>query len=178
MKKIVPIIAFLAVLTLCLPLSVSAETITRVGVLDLSKIYSTYFRESQAVRELEELRESIQNEIQSQQEEIRRLEEEKIEAEDAGNEERALELDQEIFRKKRFLNDFVRIKNNQLQEKKQSLSRNSSFLDEVMKAIQYIAESEGYSVVLKSTDPDIIWWNQETDITDLVIEHLVTQSGQ
>ena len=57
-------IAALAVLILMLSGTVTfADQITRVGILDIEKVYSIYFRESQAVKELQQMRADVLREI-------------------------------------------------------------------------------------------------------------------
>ncbi len=157
---------------------VCAQRIPKFGVVDLSRIYSLYFRESQAVRELEDLRQRIQKEIDARTSEIQSLESRKLDAETSGNETLALQLDNQIYERKRYLNDYIRIKNAQLQEQRDALTESSGFLAEIVKGISYVAESEGYSAILKSSDADLVWWHKEVDITDKVIEYLVKQAGK
>jgi len=171
------IIACLVVFTVIASISAAGEQITKIAVVDLSRIYSSYFSESQAVRELENMRGNFQERIDSIKEEIQSLESEKLEAQNAGNEDRALRLDDQIFQKKQYLKEFVRIKNNQLQKQRQKLSESSDFLDEVLKQISYVSERNGYSLVLKASDQNLVWWNSEVDITDKVLERLLSRSN-
>ena len=56
-----------------------------------------------------------------------------------------------------------------LSAKESDLQLNSRFYSVLYKAIQYVAESEGYSLVLKTSDADLVWYHTEIDITDKVI---------
>jgi outer membrane protein len=169
-KKLLPA----ALLTAVLGISpVIGETITRVAVVDLARIFTQYFRESQAVRELERMNQRVEEEVEAIREEIRQLEEQKIEAENDGDEREALRLDNEIFRKKEYLREYVRVKGNQLSQMRQNLASNSSFYQEVVAEIQYVAENEGYSLVIRSDGrSELLWWTQEVDITELVLQRL------
>ncbi|MFP4362445.1 MAG: OmpH family outer membrane protein [Spirochaetia bacterium] len=151
------------------------DQITKVAVVDMSQIYSIYFRESQEVRELEEMRQEFQNELESIQEEIQTLEAERLEAESEGDEMEALELENEIFQKQEYLREFVRIRNAQLERQRQNLTQSTSFLNRIVNAIQYIAEREGYSLVLRSNDENLLWWNRDVDITDQVLSRLLQE---
>ena len=167
-------------LILCLVLGLAAaplfsEAITKVAVLDYSRILSAFYQDSRAVRELEEMKSQFQEEIDRIQGEISILEERKLNAENNGDNARALELDNQIFEKKKFLRDYVRVKNGQLTELNKSLSQNNTLVKEIIEEVEYVAESGGYSIVLKKSDPNLLWWNYEVDITEQVLQRLLTK---
>ncbi len=167
-------------LTLCivlglLTLPLFSETITKVAVLDYSRILSAFYQDSRAVRELEEMKSQFQEEIDRIQGEITILEERKLNAENNGDNARALELDNQIFEKKKFLRDYVRVKNGQLTELNKNLSQNNTLVKEIIEEVEYVAESGGYSIVLKKSDPNLLWWNYEVDITEQVLQRLLTK---
>ena len=54
----------------------------------------------------------------------------------------------------------------------QQMMPNSDQLQEIVNQIQYVAESEGYSIIFDSKDRNIIWWTHSVDITDLVMKKL------
>ena len=167
-------------LTLCLVLGLLAlplfsEAITKVAVLDYSRILSAFYQDSRAVRELEEMKSQFQEEIDRIQGEISILEERKLNAENNGDNARALELDNQIFEKKKFLRDYVRVKNGQLTELNKNLSQNNTLVKEIIEEVEYVAESGGYSIVIKKSDPNLLWWNYEVDITEQVLQRLLTK---
>lgn len=171
MKKIVLFI--LALIFLSAPLT--ADTITKVAVLDYSRILSAFYKDSQAVREMEEMKNQFQQEIERIQGEIAILEERKLTAENNGDNSKALELDNQIFEKKKHLRDYIRVKNGQLTEMNKNLSQNNALVREIIEEVQFVAESGGYSIVLKKSDPNLLWWNYEVDITDQVLQRLLTK---
>lgn len=149
-----------------------SEQLSQIAVIDLSKIVSNYFKESQAWRELEEMTEEYEAEKEAILEEIEQLEARKIEAQNEGDDAEALEIDDEIFNKKEYLQEYSRIKYNQIQKKRNSLIESPTFLSEILNVIKYVAENEGYAVVMRSRDPDLMWWSSEVDITNLVLQRL------
>ena len=169
-KTVIVLMILLAGLTL-----IPAENITKVAVLDYSRILSAFYKDSQAVRELEELKSQFQDESLKIQDEIKILEARKLDAENNGDNSRALELDNEIFKKKNYLRDYIRVKNAQLSEMNKSLSQNMTLVNEINEEIQFVAESNGYSLVFKKSDPSLLWWNYEVDITDQVIQRLMSR---
>ncbi len=167
-KLIVALFVLLSIIVSGAP----ADQFTQIGIIDLSEIISNYFRESRAYRELEEMRSEFEDDRQRITDEIEQLEERKLDAENRGDESTVLQLEDEIFEKKEYLQEYTRIKYNQIKKKQESLLESSSFLGEILKEVQYIAESEGYSIVLRAKDPNIVWWSQAVDITDKVLERL------
>ena len=160
-----------------LNLPAGAEQLTTVGIVDVGKVTTSFFRDSQAVRELEDMTVKLQAEIDGITAEINGLKEQKLQAENAGNRSRVLQLDEEIYNKTNYLRDYFRIKNNQLQERRNRLTESASFLTELQQAIAFVAEDQGYNVILKSSDPNLLWWSKQVDITELIIQKLL-QSGR
>jgi outer membrane protein len=159
-------------------LPAGAEQLTTVGIIDVAKVTNAFFRDSQAVRELEDLTTKLQAEINGISAEINQLKERKLSAENSGDQAAALKLDEEIYNKTNYLRDYFRIKNGQLQERRNRLSESSSFLTELQRAIAFVAEDQGYNVILKSSDPNLLWWSRQVDITELVIARLLQSSGR
>jgi outer membrane protein len=173
------VLVLLFLLLLGLPLS--ADQITRVGILDIEKVYSIYFRESKAVKELQQLRADVIREINRIDEEILLLESQKLDAENRGDRQAALRLDQEIFEKKQYRDDYRRIKMDQIRKRSEDLYKSDEFLDELLEAIEYVAESEGFSLVLNSSgqfSQFFFFYTKEVDITERVIQELMRRAGQ
>ncbi|MBN2553998.1 MAG: OmpH family outer membrane protein [Spirochaetales bacterium] len=175
-------IAVLVLLSLLLPgTALLADQITRVGILDIEKVYSIYFRESQAVKELQQMRADVLREINRIDEEILLLESQKLDAESRGDGQAALRLDREIFEKRQYRDDYRRIKMDQIRKRSENLYKSDEFLDELLQAIEYVAESEGFSLVLNSSgqfSQFFFFYTKEVDITELVIQELMRRAGQ
>jgi len=157
------------------------EQITRVGVLDIEKVYSVYFRESRAVKELQEKKAEVLREIGRIDEEVLALESQKLQAESDRNGDLALRLDTEIFKKRQYRDDYRRIKMDQLRKMSERVSLSDAFLDELVAAIQNVAEAEGFSVILNKSgqfEQFFFFYTKEVDITEKVIQELVRRSGQ
>jgi outer membrane protein len=152
--------------------SVAAEQLTTVGVIDTETIYLTYFRDSEAVRQLEVLRTEIQSELDRHAADLQRLQEQKIAAESRGDENRALQLDDQIFEKAQFIRDFQRVKTRQLEEKQRSLSQSDDFLKKLQEAVRLEAESSGFTIIIDAKSQGLQWWSREVDITNKVLDRL------
>ncbi len=148
-----------------------AEQLTTVAVIDIDRVYNTFYRDSQAVRELERLRSEYQREIDGHLEELEELRDQRLQARNRGNEGRVADLDREILEMSRFIEDLSQRRREQLQLQQEQLVSND-FLNQLQQAIQHVAESEGYTVVIRSDTSGLQWWSQEVDISDLVLERL------
>ena len=57
----------------------------------------------------------------------------------------------------------------------------AAFLDELVSAIQFVAEAEGFSVILNKSgqfEQFFLFYNKEVDGTEKVIQELVRRAGQ
>jgi len=171
---------FFAVLILLMgTLPLSAQQLTRFAVVDLPKVYVAFFRESRAVRDFEERSARVQNEIDRMNTEIQTLKSSQIEAEFQGDSQRVLRLDAEINRKSEYLKEYYKLKTAELETQKRNLTQSGSFLEQVYGEIRYIAESEGYSMVLNlKENTGIIWYSPTVDITEKVIQNLLNNSSR
>jgi len=157
------------------------QQITRVGILDIDKVYAVYFRESKSVKEFQQKRLEVLRDINKIEEDILDLENRKLEAERRGDASEALRLDNEVFKKNQYRDDFRRIKMDQLRRMSEKLYQSDEFLDELLQAIQFVAESEGFSLVLNAggqSSQAFLFYTKEIDITEKVIQELMRRSGQ
>lgn len=169
---------FISLIFLCLFLASGyGNMISRVGVVDLSKIFSQYFRESVSFRKIEELQQTYEEERQRIINQIDLLKEEKLSAQGDGNESLVLRIDRQIDEKQEYLKDYHSVMTNKINRLRENLQASSSLSAEILQAIEYVAEEEGFAVIYKSQDPNILFFSKDVDITDLVLEKLM-QTGR
>ena len=157
-----------------LGLTVSSQQLTRFAVVDLPRVYVTYFRESRAVRDFEERSAKVQSDIDRMTAEIQTLKNSQITAEFQGNRQLALRLESEINQKTEYLREYHQLKTAELEMIRNRLAQSSTFLEEVYDEIRFIAESEGYSMVLNlKENTGILWYSPTVDITDKLIQNLM-----
>ncbi|MDR3335660.1 MAG: OmpH family outer membrane protein [Treponema sp.] len=167
------------VLFLTLGFFLEAQQLTRFAVVDLTKVYTSFFRDSRAVREFEERSARVQAEIDRMTAEIQKLRSDQLDAQAKGDESRALRLENEIYRKSEYLKEYYQVKTAELADQRNKLSQSGSFLDQVYSEIRYIAESEGYSMVLNlKENTGILWYSQTVDITEKLIQNLLAKAGR
>ena len=161
---------FICVFIFVMPLS--AEQITKVAVLDYTRILTAFYTDSAEARRIDEMKSAFAQEVRRLQEEIQSLEEKKLQATNRGDSRAELDLDSAIQDKKQYYQNYIRIRGNQIQQAAANLGSSNELAREIQKEIQYIAESQGYSIVLKRSDPNLLWWSYEVDITDLVLQRI------
>lgn len=156
-----------------------SQQITRFAVVDLPKVYVAFFRESRAVRDFEERSARVQSEIDRMTAEIQSLKINQVNAQAQGNMDQALRLESEINRRSDFLKDYYKTKTDELETLKGRLTQSGAFLEQVYDEIRFIAESEGYSMVLNLKDnTGILWYSPTVDITDKLIQNLMSKSAR
>jgi outer membrane protein len=167
------------VLLLVIGTAAGAQQLTRFAVVDLPRVYTSFFRDSRAVREYEERSARVQAEVDRMNQEIQNLRSSYVDAEAQGDRERALRLESEMYRKSEFLREYYQAKTAELEDQRRRLAQSNSFLQQVMDEIRFIAESEGYSMVLNlKENTGIIWYSPTVDITEKVIQNLRSKAGR
>lgn len=156
----------------------SEEEITRIGVVDTNRIYSVYFRDSKAIRDLQELRRNTLDQSAAIQTEIVQLKSAKVDAEREGSKEDALRLESRILEKENFLREYQRVKNLEYRSRLSQVELESSFLSEVTDAIAFVAVSEGFSIIMERQNPLFLYYTVESDITEKVLKHLFEKAGK
>jgi outer membrane protein len=156
----------------------SAQQITRFAVVDMSKVYTAFFRESRAVRDFEERSARVQADVDRMTREIQELKNTQTTAEMQGDTEKSVKLESEIYKKSELLKEYFKLKTAELEDQKKKLSQSSAFLDQVYNELRVVAESEGYSMILNLKDvKGILWYSSAIDITEKVIQNLQSKSG-
>jgi outer membrane protein len=176
MRKRITIVIFLV---LALGFSLEAQQLTRFAVVDLPRVYTSFFRDSRAVRELEERSARVQSEIDRMTAEIQGLRSSQLDAEAKGDEARALRVESQIYQKSEYLKEYYQVKTAEINDQRTKLSQSGTFLDQVYNEIRNVAESEGYSMVLNlKENSGILWYSPTVDITDKLIQNLLAKAGR
>jgi outer membrane protein len=155
------------------------QQLTRFAVVDLSKVYTAFFRDSRQVRDFEQRSARVQTEVDKRTKEINELRVRKSEAALRNDQAEANRLETQLYRMSEALRDYYQAQTAILEDMKKRLMQPGSFMDQVYDEIRYIAESEGYSMELNLNDnTGIVWYSTTVDITDRVIKSLQTKSGR
>jgi len=172
------VLIFLLLNVSCIVMAYSQQ-LTRFAVVDLPKVYTAFFRDSRPVREFEERSARVQTEVDRRNREIQELRGRHAEAVLQNNQSEANRLESQIYRMSEALVDYYQTQTSILEDQRKRLSQSGSFMNQVYDEIRYIAESEGYTMVLNLSDnKGIIWYSATVDITDRLIQSLQTRSGR
>lgn len=162
-------------LLLNISLMLHAQQLTRFAVVDLSRVYLAFFQESRAVRQFEERTARVQAELDRVTREIQDLRTRHADAVLNNNDAEALRLENLIFRRTEFLRDLYQTRMAELERERSRLMQSGTFLDQIHDEIRFIAEREGFTMVINKNDT-ILWYSNTIDITDRLIQSLRTRS--
>jgi outer membrane protein len=168
------VLALAAILIFGAVLQAGAQQITRVAVLDLSRVLAAFPQDSAAIKNFESRKADVQAVVDARTAEIKKLQARKTDAENSGDAETAKSLEQEIAKKTADLKDYATARQNELDIMAKALSSSASFLKKLNVKIGQVAEAEGYTLVLNAK-PDqgssiVLWNSSAVDITDKVIQ--------
>ena len=173
MNKTIKLFTVLVVFALFSTALFAQQQITKFGVVDTAKVYSAYFRTSAPVRNYEKKKSEFQAEINKKTDEIRQLQQKKLEYEKNGNDSMVLKTEAEITKKKDYLTEYTNAKNVELESMQKSLQTSDDFYKKLYNTLARIAESGGYSMILSLQEANaILWYSSSVDITEQVISDL------
>ena len=95
--------------------------------------------------------------------------------------ESLIKIMEKKFRPDEYRDDYRRIKMDQIRKRSENLYKSDEFLDELLEAIEYVAESEGFSLILNSSgqfSQFYFFYTKEVDVTETVIQELMRRAGQ
>ena len=172
MNKHLKILISLCILTFA-AVPAFSQQVTRFGVVDTAKVYNAYFRNSAPVRNYEKKKAEFQEEINKQVEQIKKLQQKKLDYENAGNESAALKTEAEITKKTDYLTEYTNAKNVELESMQKTLQNSDEFYKKLYNTLAKIAESGSYSMILSLQESNaILWYSSSVDITNQVITEL------
>ncbi len=168
-KKIIGIIFCFSFLLM----GAAAQQITRFAVVNTSLIFDTFRRDSRSARDYESKQKKYGLKIKELSDEIIKLRHRKVEAKAAGKDSKAKKYDEKIQSKLAFLQEYTKACNDELEMLKKDLMNDDEFYSALYDAIERIAETEGFTMVLTlQHNSGIIWYSPTVDITEKVIQEL------
>ena len=172
MKRYLKVLISIAVLALA-SLPAFSQQITKFGVVDTAKVYNAYFRNSAPVRNYEKKKSEFQEEINKQVEAIKKLQQKKLDYENAGNDSAAMKTEAEITKKTDYLTEYTNAKNVELESMQKTLQNSDEFYKKLYNTLAKTAESGSYSMILSLQESNaILWYSSSVDITNQVIADL------
>ena len=158
----------------------AAQQVTKVGICDFTRVLSTAYRESKAVRDWEAAKADYQKEVTATTKDITDLESQKLDADKAGNRDVSLSLEKRIADRKLYLDNYRRVRGQLLQQQAEK-AMTAQVVRDILSAINLVCEQEGMSLVFRSDGAygeSIIYRVPEVDITEKVIKELFARAGK
>jgi Skp family chaperone for outer membrane proteins len=162
--------------------AVFGQQITRIAVMDLSKVIAACSKDSQAVKDFEQKKAEVQADIDRMSADMMRLMAQRADSEKAGDKAAGQKYKDELDARKKALTDFVSAKQAELDAEAKRLGSTDAFSKDLYKQIQNVAETEGYSLVLNLKSGDnvmnsVLWYSAMIDITSDVIQALTKDNA-
>lgn len=173
MKKV--LLISMAVL-MFIPGFLFAEKITKIAVVDLTKVVQAYNRGKASVKAIETEKVKIQKKELELKNEITELTGKYKEAVAQEDEETSKKLKAQINKKISYLKEYHASKQKELNAMSAKVAKKFKVNKEILSAIKYVAESGSFSMVLTDRTSGLLWWSYDVDITDKVIQRLLTTS--
>jgi Skp family chaperone for outer membrane proteins len=155
---------------------VSAQQFAKTGVANLTRI-SQYYKDA-VTKTLEDLKVSIQKDLDRMKDEVRALNDLRSEASKKGDTTKVQSLDVDIQAKKEAFAEFGKKKQEELAAAAEAVKSDTSFQKLLPQEIEQAAISKGFALILNSSNPVVIWYGPDSDITDDVIQRLQADLGR
>ncbi|AHH08766.1 OmpH family outer membrane protein [Borrelia anserina] len=160
------------------PLNLFPLNVTKVGIVDFEKVVIE-FLSPQLKSNLDQLKSHYQEKIDALNSEIKDLRKMYDESISAHDIESARLYGNQYNLKVDELKKLKSLARGNLEQQKQinmnSLNSDGSLRNKILNGIQYVAETNGISLVMKKDNPYILYYNSTVDITDDVVRYLNEQ---
>ncbi len=164
------------IIFLCLMLcsmTLFSNDLTKVGVVDVSKIYNRFIQESAAKRKLDEYQSNVDEQVSQRKIEIDQIEQELVSARDDDDEALVVELEAQLNIKRINLQEFAKHKTREYNAMISSETSKHDFSTKLMEAIKRVASQNGFSVIFHKDTSGLLWNSPDVDVTDLVIQSMM-----
>jgi Skp family chaperone for outer membrane proteins len=178
MKRIVPALA--VCIALASPLAAQTQQVTKVGIIDFTKVLLTAYKDTKGYRDYDQARSDYNKEVSARSKDITDLQSQKLDADKAGNKTLSLTLEKTISDRQKDLDTYRRVKGSILSQQLGGLMT-GPVLQEIYNVVKYISETGGYALVLRiDTDSKDLFLYRipEIDITDDVVQEIMKRQGK
>jgi outer membrane protein len=169
MKRILFSIAFV----LAVSQAGAQNQITKFAVIDMAKVYTTFFNESRAAQEFNQKSAKVQAEINRLNEELIDIKAKLAEAQKNNNRDQIRSLESQVNQKTKVIQDYYQSATAELELERKRLAQSDTFSRQMEGAIKTLAESEGVSMVFSKQEiTGMLWYSPSIDITNKLIAAL------
>jgi len=174
------LLALAAGIALAAPVAAQTQQVTKVGIIDFTKVLLTAYKDTKGYRDYDQARGDYNKEISSRTKDITDLQSQKLDADKAGNKSLSLSLEKTISDRQKDLDTYKRVKGAILMQQLGGLMT-GPVLQEIYAVVKYVAETGGYALILRiDTDArDLFLYRiPEIDITDDVVQEIMKRQGK
>ncbi|MBN1687284.1 MAG: OmpH family outer membrane protein [Spirochaetales bacterium] len=162
----------LSVVILFSSTSAFAEQLSKIAVVDFQEIIDNFPSGSPAFSKLQILKDAYEEKRLEYLEDLNTKELELLDAKENADELKVARLEREIVDFKTFIRQWQEIKIKEIEITQNDFLQGRDIALDILKAIEYIAINEGYTIVLDANAVSVIWLSPEIDITELIVNRL------
>ena len=170
MKGHLHVLAFGLGALLALPAAASAQQSLKMGIVDTTRAAANSKDGKAAEQALKNLREQKRDEFQPKDEKLKRMREEYETQRFVLSGDALQEREVAIMKMQRDLERDLQAAQEEFEIEHRKLMQ--PVLRSILKVVNEVARDQGYDVVLERTSPGVLFYSDELDITDEVIERL------
>ena len=170
---------FATLVVLVLPicaLSAQSVSIHNVALLDWDSILTAFYAETAEIREYRRMEAATKDDLAAFDRQIRETEQARSEALARGDTKRAAELLDRLVLLENERPVLAAVRRRAQQDAIARLTRQNTYRT-IVQVVEAVAWENGFSHVRRIDDDDI-WWSQEIDIPQKVIQALLARGGQ
>jgi Skp family chaperone for outer membrane proteins len=153
---------------------VSAQQFAKTGVVNLTRVTQAY--RTALTKHVEDLKGSIQKDLDKKKDEIRLLNDQRSDAVKRGDTAKVSSLDADLQAKKDAFAEFGKAKQAELAAAAEALKSDTALQKLLPQDIEQAAISKGFALIVNSSNPAVIWYGPDADITDDVINRLAAET--
>jgi len=149
------------------------QSITRFAVVDVGRVIQAFSGTLDEAKAYTEKRDRVQAEINRLTKELQELNTKLNDAIKEDDKSQIRDLERQFEAKRQAVQLYISTSHADLEKDLEKVTNNSTFMTQLNNALRYVAESEGYSIVLSKQEASgILWSSPSVDITNKVIERL------
>lgn len=151
------------------------QQFAKTGVLNIALINQSY--RTAVTAYVDNLKATINKDLDTKREEIRLLTDQKNEAIQKGDSSKASSLDSSIATKRSDFMDYGKRRQEELTKVGETFKTDQMLQKFLQQDIEQAAFSKGFALILTATDPSVLWYGPDADITADVIHRLAADIG-
>jgi len=157
--------------------SISAQQLTTIAIVDSQRVYDSFAKGNSLLERINSVQARYEAQIDDQLALIRALEAEKRSLRPSRDADEIAAIDGRISTARAEIDRLSRLRPQEIDEQRQFIVPRN-FIPQLQRAVIFVAESKGYTIVLNSDTQGLQWWSPVVDITDDVIARIVAQISQ